>query len=97
MPGTTNRTTDMVAIHAQDKTDGSPRDHLCANTGSATTATSSLVSRDIKTIDLIPLHLIPTVVASAVRCRGRALDEVYVRRSGRHSYAVTVMARREEA
>ncbi|NVO66941.1 hypothetical protein [Methanofollis tationis] len=68
---------------------GSPRTESCANTCSGRTAGR----RAMNTAEPVPLYLVPIAIAGEIRRFGGVISEIYVRRTGRHCYAIAVVTR----
>ena len=90
-------------MHSTDRIDGSPRDEACANIDSHGTADNSSRSRAIRAATeerragVVPLYLIPRVVADEINRCGRTLREIHVVRTKCHYYIITVIRTKQEA
>jgi len=78
------------------RTDGSPHEPTCTNTGSGKTAKNTLARKEINPSDPVPLYLVPQVIGAVVRRFGRQIEEIHVLQAAGNCYTVTVVTREED-
>jgi hypothetical protein len=85
-------------MQSTDRIDGSPRDEACANIDSHGTARSSSAPEGIRpaavrTLDPVPVYLIPQVLSAAIRRHGRSIREIRAKLGGRNIFTITITLR----
>jgi len=78
------------------RTDGSPHEPTCTNTGSGKTARETLARNEINPSDPVPISLVPQMIGRAIRRFGRQIEEIHVRQVAGNCYAVAVVTREGE-
>lgn len=79
------------------RTDGSPHEPTCDNTGSGKTARETLARNEINPSDPVPLYLVPQMIGRAIRRFGRHIEEIHVRQVAGNCYTVAVVTREGDA
>ena len=77
--------------------DGSPQTEACSNMDSRRSATFPSSREEVKSVDPVPLYLVPAVVTAAVNRIGGSLSELHAWRGRRHFYEVTLVIREEKS
>ena len=90
-------------MQSRDRINGSPHAEACANIGSHGTANNSSPSGLIRPatserkVGVVPLYLIPRLVATEINRCGWRLREIRVFRTNCHYYSITVVQTEQEA
>ncbi len=90
-------------MQSTDRIDGSPQDEACANIDSHGTADNTSSPGAIRTATeeqragVVPLFLVPQVVADEINRYGRAVREIHAVRTRCHHYIVTIVRTKQEA
>ncbi|RXE56044.1 hypothetical protein ABH15_07565 [Methanoculleus taiwanensis] len=82
-------------MQSTDRIDGSPRNEACDNIDSCGTARNSSASEGIRstairTLDPVPLYLIPQTISAAVRRHGRSILEIRAKLNGHNFFVITI-------
>lgn len=75
------------------RTDGSPHEPTCDNTGSGKTARETLARNEINPSDPVPISLVPQMIGAAIRRFGRQIEEIHVQQVAGNCYTVAVVTR----
>ncbi|MDN7023584.1 hypothetical protein FGU65_01500 [Methanoculleus sp. FWC-SCC1] len=82
-------------MQSTDRTDGSPRNEACANIGSCGTAQRSSAPEGIRptavrTLDPVPIYLVPQALSAAIRRHGRSIVDIRAKLNGHNLFAITI-------
>jgi len=81
-------------MQSTDRIDGSPRNETCTNidthgTAKSFSAQEGIRSTAVRTLDPVPICLIPQVLSAAIRRHGRLILEIRAKLNGHNLFTIT--------